>query len=60
MKIKVFIFLAISMLVITGAAFAMPQLAQRAPFHEPTAMLLVGAGLVGIACLGRKMFSDRS
>jgi len=60
MKIKVFFFLSISMLVITGAAFAMPQLAQGAPFHEPTAMLLVGAGLVGIAGLGRKVFTDRS
>ena len=60
MKVKISIFLCIAMLMIAGAAFAMPQFRQSSPLSEPTAMLVVGAGLVGIAALGRKIFTNRS
>ena len=60
MKLKILIFLFIATLMITGAAFAMPQFSHSRPFSEPAAMLIVGAGLIGIASLGRKIFTDRS
>ena len=58
MKIKILIFLLLAVLMIAGAAFAMPQTDPRAPFPEPAAMLGVGAGLIGLAFLGRKIFSN--
>ena len=59
MKIKILIFLFFATLLIAGVAFAMPQFSHSRPLSEPATMLIVGAGLVGIASLGRKIFSDR-
>lgn len=60
MKVKILIFLFVATLVIAGAAFAMPQFSSTSPFPEPAAMLIVGAGLIGIAFFVRRIFADRS
>jgi hypothetical protein len=60
MKLKILLFLFISIFLITSAALAMPGVLELATVSEPFIMLLFGTCLIGVASVGKTLLKEKA